>query len=98
MTFHSPLYPTRSTLRHESRATALFIAQAGINARIKTILDRARTEIATLDLSGHSMIDGYDLAEIPAILREITPAPECPVRTQALEDWASAEASDVGGV
>lgn len=96
--FYHPVYPTARQTTHETRATSLFIEQAGINAQIKAILDRARTEIATLDLSGHSMIEGFDLNELPKLIAEITPRPECPAQVQALEDWAAEESVDLGGV
>lgn len=61
--------------RGRLRASAHRVAQhhTDINAAVRAILDRALADLDKLDLTGFSLIPGYDLRDVPVAIKDMLP-------------------------
>ena len=59
--------------RDEDAIADLAAKHIKINEAIRAIMLNAIAEIEKLDLTGYSMADGYDLDQIPDLIREVMP-------------------------
>jgi hypothetical protein len=72
------------------RAEELAAKNLAINEAIRAIILRAADEIEAMDLTGYSMASGYDLDQMPDLLREIVPLTG-KEDIMLLDDWADGQ-------
>lgn len=88
-----PAYPTDAQLAIEDRADYLFNATVANNERIRAILAECAAQLAKCDMTGVSMVPGYDLGDITKAIEELTPQTADKAMVAHAEDCANDQAN-----